>query len=57
MAVVRVVVVRSQLTWSGATLLTYAWLRHPGRPSLAEQLGPFPSSVADEAQVWLDRQT
>jgi hypothetical protein len=41
--------------WVGATLIFDGWLRRERRPDLAERLRPFqPSSVADEAQDWLD---
>jgi hypothetical protein len=46
------------LVWVGTTLLIDAWLRRPRRPDLAERLRPFrPSSLADEAQDWLDKES
>jgi hypothetical protein len=46
------------LVWAGTTLILDGWLRRPGRPDLAERLRPFPpSSLADEARDWLDKQT
>jgi hypothetical protein len=48
-------VVAGALFWVGATLIIDGYLRRQRRPDLAERLRPFqPSSVADEAEVWLD---
>jgi hypothetical protein len=55
--VVAVLIVAGLLGWGSATFLLDAWWRRPKRLDLAERLRPFaPTSVADEAQRWLDGQ-
>jgi hypothetical protein len=54
---VALLIVAGLLLWVGATLLIDASLRRPRRPDLTERLWRFrPTTVADEAQDWLDRQ-
>jgi hypothetical protein len=51
-----VVMAAGILLWAGIALLTDAW--HCRRPSIdvAERLGPFQPSLADEVQEWLRQQ-
>jgi hypothetical protein len=45
------------LVWAGATLIIDDILRRRRRPDRADRLRPFrPTTVADEAQAWLQRQ-
>ena len=53
---VGVLVAGGVLTWAGAALLIDVWLERRRHPSLAERLAPFSGHVADEAQLWLNRQ-
>jgi hypothetical protein len=54
--VILLILVVGLLMWTGTTLLLDAWWRWK-RPDLADRLRPFrPTTIADEAQHWLDRQ-
>lgn len=44
------------LMWLGSALLIDAWLHRQKRPTLAERLARFQSTVSDEAESWLGRQ-